>query len=307
MLRLYKPGFTWGGSIIEGADGGPSVEQVVEFQSFLLEDACPSFVWADCQRAEAKHLCAGDKKKRRTAERQEGVDSGISDESSTNADGGSEDEELRAWAQAMSFRADEAPDMFEECGRFVAFDFSKLKLGSADMLAKGIYSIVRGHENMRGIEYWSQTQCWFKLHLNLLDKITLVPKSASPWSLLQLLGANIEQRQALVVIMRHFQLLLDAAHSEGTQPWLVQSVAPLRLIISGTAGTGKSFILRAASYIGEMLFEGVGAAVSTAPSGCAADNAGGVTTFAFAGLQRHINGRIIISIKITFGLAALNQ
>jgi len=35
MLRLYKPGFTWGGSIIEGADGGPSVEQVIEFQSFL--------------------------------------------------------------------------------------------------------------------------------------------------------------------------------------------------------------------------------------------------------------------------------
>ena len=85
--------------------------------------------------------------------------------------------------------------------------------------------------------------------------------------------------------MRHFQLLLDAAHSEGTQPWLVQSVAPLRLIISGTAGTGKSFILRAASYIAEMVFGGVGAAVSTAPSGCAADNAGGVTTFAFAGLH----------------------
>jgi len=285
MLRLYKPGFTWGGSIIEGADGGPSVEQVIEFQSFLLEDACPSFVWADCQRAEAKHLCAGDKKKRRTPERQEGADNEISDESSTNVDGGSEDEELRVWAQAMSFRADEGQDMFEECGKFVAFDFSKLKLGSAEMLAKGIYSIVRGHENMRGVEYWSQTQCWFKSHLNLLDSIILVPKPASPWSLPQLLGANIEQRQALSVIMRHFQLLLDAAHSEGTQPWLVQSVAPLRLIISGTAGTGKSFILRAASYIAEMVFGGVGAAVSTAPSGCAADNAGGVTTFAFAGLH----------------------
>jgi hypothetical protein len=99
------------------------------------------------------------------------------------------------------------------------------------------------------------------------------------------MGANFEQKQAMVVMIKHFKLLLKAATVEGIAPWLVQSVPPLRLIITGTAGTGKSFILRAASYLVETIFGGAGAAWSTAPSGCAADNAGGVTTFAFAGLH----------------------
>jgi hypothetical protein len=63
MLRLYKPGFTWGGPLVEGVEGGPADQQVLEFQSFLLEDVCPAFVWADCARAEAKHLSSAKKKK----------------------------------------------------------------------------------------------------------------------------------------------------------------------------------------------------------------------------------------------------
>jgi len=66
---------------------------------------------------------------------------------------------------------------------------------------------------------------------------------------------------------------------------LVQTLQPLRLIITGTAGTGKSFIMKAASYLIERLFGGQGAARGTSVSGKAAEAINGFTTCSLAGLH----------------------
>jgi hypothetical protein len=64
-----------------------------------------------------------------------GVQVDDSDEGDNDAEGGSEDDEMRPWAEAMNYRAD----------------------GSEQMLAEGIDSLVRGHV-MMCVVYWYSIQ-----------------------------------------------------------------------------------------------------------------------------------------------------
>ena len=105
-------------------------------------------------------------------------------------------------------------------------------------------------------EVWGRVKEWWEKELGATDSATMLPSPAQPWSRCDLMAANEEQRLALSVMFRHCQDLIAAAAREGREPWMVETLPPLRLIVTGTAGTGKSFIMKAAAFVIERIFGG---------------------------------------------------
>ena len=134
---------------------------------------------------------------------------------------------------------------------------------------------------------------WWEKELGATDSATMLPSPAQPWSRCDLMAANEEQRLALSVMFRHCQDLIAAAAREGREPWMVETLPPLRLIVTGTAGTGKSFIMKAAAFVIERIFGGPGASRATAVSGNAAEAVNGFTICAIAGLHPGRASRIL--------------
>ena len=110
------------------------------------------------------------------------------------------------------------------------WDFKKLALGTDDMGANGSYSVVGGHAAMSTGEGWGRVKEWWEKELGATDSATMLPSPAQPWSRCDLMAANEEQRLALSVMFRHCQDLIAAAAREGREPWMVETLPPLRLI-----------------------------------------------------------------------------
>lgn len=286
MLRLFKPSFVWNGSLLEGKEGGPDQEQIDEFNAFLQEDACPAFLWADCLRAQTKAM-----QQARRGTKKQGHPNVYDASASSSSDSGSDvvdsdEEEMRQFAKAVSTKmhADEESSELVEDHRFQAHNFSRLQTLTPQQMRDGVHNRLHGDAQMRGDAFWDEKRRWFDEQMALADSVVMLPKPAALWTEEELLSGNADQKLVLSLILQHCRKISLAASAGQTQPWLVRDVPPLRLIVTGSAGTGKSFVLRAATFLIQRLF-GLEAARNCAPSGAAANQNGGTTTHALAGLR----------------------
>ena len=98
---------------------------------------------------------------------------------------------------------------------------------------------------------------------------------AEPVSKEDLMRSNTEQRVILTAVLSTCRRILigDA------------NVSPCHLIVAGTAGTGKTFVLKSATALVQRLFGTPNAVRVAAPSGSAAAQVGGCTIHSLFGVH----------------------
>ena len=274
MLRLYKPGYILreGNDAIYESEVEFEIAQswIQDFRDFLgIESAfdsrhpsCPESLCSEYMRAEARRRKRDEEGRGCRRENSPLPDAG---EEGVESDGDFVDEDLAAWVTAVNMEPDDAGDDFS---LYRSLDWSRISLGTPGV------SDYYGNHCAAGINVDLHAVAGWARENIVPDPSTLLPRLAPKWSREQVHQANSEQRLVISLVLRQCK-----AHLEGLKP------DNLHLIVSGTAGTGKSFLLSILTFLVQSLFAHAAAAVTAAPTGAAADNVGGTTLHALSALN----------------------
>lgn len=262
QLRLFSPGFVWEGALYEDQTDGPTQETVAELLAFLGDGDCPRFLQADVQRCKTEHKEQQKKTRQGNNQEEENRDPLGADDS--NSDSDDEDDPPSSFFELIAGRVGE-DEVGNDSLRKPNFDI--LQLGNSDWVnyhRQGDGSALSVNLDTARAE-WEQA---------VLDaKRNAGAAWAPPVTREHVLRANPEQQLVITAVLSTVKQIIEGGDAQ-----------PLHLIVAGTAGTGKSFVLKSLTYLVQKLFDTPDAARVAAPSGSAGAQVGGSTIHALLNL-----------------------
>ena len=275
LLRLHKPGYIWTEGIYDSeVTEAVRAQWVLDFKAFLgvgaggllgKHPACPPFMVSDYHRAKLAQKMPGTKAFPGEASAPGDISEANVEQEDSEAGDDSDADNLAEFCQFVS--GNSVPDA-EEDDIYSKPDWNILSLGDTDTdftrpdVAVGLTP--------------DQVVEWADEHLSKHNRDHQEASLVREWTQPQLLQANEAQRRVLSMILRQCKALVEAEDPD--------SIEPLHMIIAGTAGTGKSFLLAIATFIVQRIFQSAHAVRVMAASGSAADNVGGTTLHSMLGM-----------------------
>ena len=274
MMRLYKPRYILrdGDDAIYESEVETYIAEswIQDFRDFLgissgfdrRHPSCPESLCSEYMRAEARRHKLDEQGRGCGRENSPLPDQG---EGVSDSDGDFVDEDLASWVSAVNMEPDDEEN--DHC-LYRPVNWSRLTLGTAAL------SDYAGLQCASGLVVGLDAVAAWATENIVPDPSTLLPRLAPEWTLQQVKSANTEQRLVISLVLRKCKALLEGEKTDN-----------LHVIVSGTAGTGKSFLLSILTFFVQSLFGHAGAAFTAAPTGAAADNVGGTTLHALSGLN----------------------
>ena len=264
MLRLHEPAFIWKGALYPDQINGPDEDTVVQFQNFLKDEACPPFLCADVRRCESQHFSKDSSRSRGHSHHADSDDGeGGAAPQAPDSDSCDDDPQPSSYFEflAGSGRVDADEDGPSNLKKP---DFKILQLGNAvvvqyDKLVNGSVPVPLGCNMQSASTFWEQ--------VTSEEKKSMTGRWSPVLTREDLLRANKEQRLIITGVLKTCQELLNGD----------KDVSPCHLIVAGTAGTGKSFVLKACTFLVQHLFGKAEAVRVAAATGSAAAQVGGTT------------------------------
>lgn len=264
MLQPHSPGFTWEGALYAGQEQGPEDSTVDDFQVFLRDDNCPPFLRADVTRCEVQY-------RDKESSRQRGRTHDDDDESRG---------EGNAAPQAPDSESDDEPEpssyfeLLRGSGRECMEEDgpSNLRKPNFNILQMGNSDYVQYDRRQDGsvpvplqCNLDSAQEWWESVTQEAKKSMTANWSPDLSWD--DLMRANTEQRLIITTVLKTCQQLVNGE----------KDVSPCHLIVAGTAGTGKSFVLKSCTFLVQNLFRKAEAVRVAAFTGSAAAQVGGTT------------------------------
>ena len=149
-------------------------------------------------------------------------------------------------------------------------NFNILQIGNPDFVR---YDRLSGGETLHPVCPLEESEKWWDEQVNTAKEMGTC-STAPSLTRDDLMRANHEQRLILKqVLITSKRLLMGDT-----------DVPPCHLIVAGTAGTGKTFVLKAVTFLVQSLFGSPNAVRVAAPSGNAASQVGGTTIHSLLGV-----------------------